>query len=75
MMEPPVEIEAQTFSLAQAGVKGDVVSLSALLAESFQGRMGVDLAEGALTVAERIKYEDLLSKYQADSWNLQGVWP
>ena len=75
MAEKPEGIGEQTYSLAQAGIAGDVDVLNSLLADSFREGMGVVLEEGGLTVAEEYKRDELREKYRNDGWNLQGVWP
>ncbi len=75
MMEAPEGIREQTYSLAQAGIKGDEALLNSLLAESFREGMGVLLREGSLTAEEKSKSAELRGKYEDDGWNLRGVWP
>jgi lipoyl(octanoyl) transferase len=75
MTETPAGIREQTFSLAQAGIGGDVALLNSLLADSFREALGVDLRKEGLTVGEEIKSGELRGKYRNDGWNLRGVWP
>ena len=72
MREPPEGIGAETFSLCQAGIREDEVTLKSLLAESFQEGMGVLLREERLTTQEEEKSEELRVKYRDDGWNLRG---
>ncbi len=73
MVETPVGIGEQTYSLAQAGIAGDVDVLNSLLAESFREGMGVELREEALSGEEEVRSAELRVKYQNDDWNLRGA--
>ena len=73
MVETPVGIGEQTYSLAQAGIAAEVDVLNSLLAESFREGMGVELREEALSGEEEVRSAELRVKYQNDDWNLRGA--